>query len=127
MKVGKAYEKPLSEEEKHKIYMHSVYEEPLSDSKKEVIERTFLFGFTAACAALIFVATYSDLGPGILDTSTKWMNTTLGLLNSYQAVYNFNRLKEAIESKTDLENEIERLNKEFKKRQSEENRGSKRW
>lgn len=113
----------MTEEQKRfKILKRTSYEEQISQENKEATKKTFLFGFSAAAAILIFSAAAQQN----IDAATKLVDVGLGLLNTGFGVYHLKGLIQAIGKKTMLQGKIEDINTELESPENEESRGMRR-
>lgn len=113
----------MTEEQKRfKILKRTSYEEQVSQENKEATKRTFLFGFSASAAILIFLAAEQQN----IDEATRLVDVGLGLLNTGFSVYYLKGLIQAISKKTMLQGKIEDINIELESPENEESRGMRR-
>ena len=111
----------MTEEEKRfKIQKIESYEKEISKENKESINKTFLFGLSAAAA---FCAFYVDT---ITETSYNSQLIFLGLADAGFSAYHLIGLIESISRKTNLQSKIENINSELERLESRESKGMRR-
>ncbi len=114
----------MTEEQKRfKVLKRTSYEEQISQENKEITKKTFLFGFSAAAAIVIFSASTLQN----IDATTRLVDVTLGLIDTGFSVYSLKDLIQAIGKKTMLQGKIEDINTELESPENEESRGMRRW
>ncbi len=117
----------MTEEQKRfKILKRTSYEEQISQENKKATESTFLFGFSAATAIILFFSAATQQN---IVAAIKLVDVGLGLLNTGFGIYHLKDLIQAICKKTMLQGKIEDINTELEspKNEKTKSRGMKIW